>query len=164
MCPVIVIASLISVLPPGFTSTGSNYCHWNLKTLIYYTMPPTCACSLHGTGNTGASRSSGLSYQYIAWFLGEMNIIQALFLRTYVSITFPVAVIRYHDKNNLRKIGFILVHSPKVLSIMTRKTWQQELEGTGLVAFAGRKQRCCSIPTQFCSCLRGPRITYNTLY
>lgn len=74
-------------------------------------------------------------------FLGDIDILQTLLLRSYVSITFPVAVIRCHRNSNVRKMGLILVHSSEGLSSLTRKAWQQEPEGTGHAASTGSKRR-----------------------
>ena len=98
--------------------------------------PVTCT----GQATTGASSNAGLPCRHTSSFLGDITIFQTLLLRSCVSITFPVAVIRCHHKGNARKMGLILVHSSKGPS-RTRKAWQQKLEGTGHALSAGSKRR-----------------------
>lgn len=44
-----------------------------------------------------------------------------------VSVSFPVAAMKYTGKSNLRRKEFILAHRVRFCSIMMRKSWYQEL-------------------------------------
>lgn len=91
MCPIIGIASLISVLPPGFTNAGVVRAI-EIRELTYIKPFPTCAYSLHRAGKRpGASRNAVLPFQCISGFLGGNKYTSDTFLRRYMLLAFPVS-------------------------------------------------------------------------
>lgn len=68
-----------------------------------------------------------------------------------ISFSFPVVGIKWTDRNNLKKKGFILAHTSRVQSIIVGKSSWQELEAAGHIAFTIKKQQAmavhyCSVP------------------
>lgn len=47
---------------------------------------------------------------------------------------------QHPDKDDLREKGLIWAHSPRILSIVIDKPWQQELEATDHITSSARKQ------------------------
>lgn len=65
-----------------------------------------------------------------------------------VSACFPVTVIKFPEKSNLREKGFALVHIPMSQSIMVGRYWKQGPGAAGYIECTFRRQRAKDAGTQ----------------
>lgn len=105
-------------------------------------------------------QSDGISYRYLSIQLvcDILALKSRYWIWKIVSISVPVARIKYQGNSNSGKISFILVHSSGVLSIMAGNSWQQGPEAAGPIASLLRKQRHeFGLPTFSFLCSSGPK-------